>query len=124
MRDLKKSSMKWFNSLNKPTKFFLTTEAFLALFVLLFVPFIVLNRATFQPKAESPENSPTFSKKDTMGKHVPGQLLIRFKGGASLAAQNSVLKGNNSEIIDEIPEIGVKVIKVPDVALEKVRTAL
>jgi thermitase len=55
---------------------------------------------------------------------VPDQLLVRFKANATKAQRDNVLKQNNLNIVKEIPQIGVKVIKTPPNAADAVKNAL
>ncbi|KIH75509.1 hypothetical protein GFER_16275 [Geoalkalibacter ferrihydriticus DSM 17813] len=55
---------------------------------------------------------------------VSGELLVRQKAGASAASVRAALQAQGAGEIEEIPGIKVKRIRVPEHALEKVRTAL
>ncbi len=56
--------------------------------------------------------------------HSLNQLLVRFKAGAPVSLQKSLIARYKSNITREIPNIGVKVIKVPAKSLDAVKTAL
>ncbi|MFP3982469.1 MAG: S8 family serine peptidase [Desulfurivibrionaceae bacterium] len=55
---------------------------------------------------------------------VPGELLIQPNPWVSEAKVKAVLKNHGAEIIEEIPRIKVKRIRVPEHALDKVKAAL
>ena len=57
-------------------------------------------------------------------KYVPDRLLIKFNHNVPENARQSILAENGASAIDEIPQIGVKVIRVPENALEGIENAL
>ena len=65
-----------------------------------------------------------FADPKTPEKYAPDRLLIKFKKDVSKDKQNSILKENDASIISEISQIDVKILKVPEQALEKVQAAL
>ena len=56
-------------------------------------------------------------------KYVPDRLLIKFKKDVSDNQKNKLLSDNDSSEISEIKPLGIKLIKVPEHALEKVQAA-
>ena len=52
-------------------------------------------------------------KVDLSAPHVPGRLLVKFKGGVDLDGQNSVHSLHGGVVVNEIPEIGVQVVEAP-----------
>jgi len=56
-------------------------------------------------------------------KYVPDRLLIKFKKDVSSAEKDKLLKENGASVLAEIKQIDVKIIKVPEQALEKVQAA-
>jgi len=65
-----------------------------------------------------------FAEPKNPEKYAPDRLLIKFKKDVSKDKQNSILKENDASIISEISQIDVKILKVPEQALEKVQAAL
>lgn len=51
-------------------------------------------------------------------------LLLRFKSGISETAMQNIFKNSGVTMVDEIGQINVKVLRVPEQALESVREAL
>jgi thermitase len=49
----------------------------------------------------------------TVGEFAPGEVLVKFKPGASLSAVQSAMRANSVGLLDEIPQIGVKILSVP-----------
>lgn len=121
-KDLRENPIKaiWeaFTSLDKFTKSFIIVT----ILVIAATPLIVNNLLTIRQNAETPVQTPPAI--DTSNKFVPGEALIKFKPGASIALQESLLKANQASVVKDIPQIGVKEIKVPDQALDAVITAL
>ena len=56
-------------------------------------------------------------------KYVPDRLLIKFKKDISNSEKEKTLKENGASVLAEIKQIDVKLIKVPEQALEKVQAA-
>ncbi|MGI0040636.1 MAG: S8 family serine peptidase, partial [Nitrosopumilaceae archaeon] len=54
---------------------------------------------------------------------VPDRLLIKFKKDVSNSQKDKLLKDNGASVLSEIKQIDVKLIKVPEQALEKVQAA-
>ena len=65
-----------------------------------------------------------FAEPKNPEKYAPDRLLIKFKKDVSKDKQNSILKENDASIISDISQIDVKILKVPEQALEKVQEAL
>jgi len=65
-----------------------------------------------------------FEEKEFTQKYAPDRLLIKFKNDVSESHKKQTIHGNGGLISDEIPQIKVKIIKVPPHALEKIQTAL
>ena len=59
-----------------------------------------------------------------IGRHMEGELLIRSKPGVSKDKMQGILANHGAVTAGEITQIKVKLIKVPDHALEKVKAAL
>jgi thermitase len=57
------------------------------------------------PPASSPPDS---------GEFVPGEVLVKFKKGASLASARAVLSAQNARAVGEIPVLGVQRLNVPE----------
>lgn len=57
-------------------------------------------------------------------KFVKGELLIRFKDGVSKENQDKALQEGNAKIKDEISQLRIKRISVPEQTQDKVREAL
>ena len=62
--------------------------------------------------------------KDEKPEHMAGRLLIKFNDDVSEEIQQSVLSRQGAEVEDEISEINVKVLKVPEHALRGIQKAL
>jgi len=60
----------------------------------------------------------------TFGGVGRGELLLRFKPGASWHSGEKVLKDFGLEVLEEIPQIKVLVVSVPENALQRVKSAL
>ena len=58
------------------------------------------------------------------GQHVRGELLIRSKAGVSKDKMQGILARHGAVTAGEINQIKVRLIKVPEHALEKVKAAL
>ena len=57
-------------------------------------------------------------------KYTPGELLIKFKAGVSNDEVKALCARHGAYVADEISSIKVKLIRVPEHALEKVKIAL
>jgi hypothetical protein len=64
-----------------------------------------------------------FAEEKVPTKYVPDRLLIKFKKDTSNSLKDKLLKENDASVIAEIKQINVKLIKVPEQALEKVQAA-
>ncbi len=64
-----------------------------------------------------------FAEKNTPDKFAPDRLLIKFKKDVSENKKKDILAENQASEIAEISQIGVKILKVPEHALEKVESA-
>jgi thermitase len=71
----------------------------------------------FSSFAASPVTPTVSSSSDT-------SLLLRFKADATKSQRDKILHDNNLTIQKELPQIGVKVVSVPSVALSAVTNAL
>jgi len=60
----------------------------------------------------------------TFGGVGRGELLLRFKPGVSWRSGEKVLKDFGLEVLEEIPQIKVLVVSVPENALQRVKSAL
>jgi len=60
----------------------------------------------------------------TFGGVGRGELLLRFKPGASWRSGEKVLKDFGLDVLEEIPQIKVLVVSVPENALQRVKSAL
>ena len=65
-----------------------------------------------------------FKEKEFTKKHAPDRLLIKFKNDVSESYKKQTIHVNSGLISDEIPQIKVKIIKVPPHALEKIQAKL
>lgn len=66
---------------------------------------------------------PVFAEEKVPEKYVPDRLLIKFKKDVSNSLKDKILKENGASVLAEIKQIDVKLIKVPEQALEKVQDA-
>jgi len=64
-----------------------------------------------------------FAEKNTPDKFAPDRLLVKFKKDVSENKKKDILAKNKASEIAEISQIGVKILKVPEHALEKVESA-
>jgi len=64
-----------------------------------------------------------FAEKNTPDKYAPDRLLVKFKKDVSENKKKDILAKNEASEIAEISQIGVKILKVPEHALEKVESA-
>ena len=69
-------------------------------------------------------HSSVYAAPNNEPEHVKDRLLIKFKDGVSSSQKKSILENNGVVEIDEISQIQVKVLKVPEKALNAVQTAL
>ncbi|MDO8657867.1 MAG: S8 family peptidase [Candidatus Levybacteria bacterium] len=67
--------------------------------------------------------SPSVKAQDN-NNHVPGQVLIKFKDGVSQTEKDNLLRNNRTKIVDKIDLIDVLVLRVPEMAEDKVINAL
>ena len=67
---------------------------------------------------------PAFADANILTKHAPDRLLVKFKASISDPAQHAILAKNKASRYDEIPQINVKIIKVPENSLDAVEAAL
>ena len=63
-------------------------------------------------------SSAAFADANIPAKHAPDRLLIKFKANISDPAQNAILEKNKAAKTDEIPQINIKIIKVPENSLD------
>jgi len=57
-------------------------------------------------------------------KHVEGRLLVKFIDGTSEDSQRGILAAQGVKVEDTIPQLGVKILKVPPQALQGIQNAL
>lgn len=55
---------------------------------------------------------------------APDRLIIKFNPGVSGEKQNSILSGQPANVLDDLPRMNMKIIQVPENALDKVKDAL
>src|SRR3972149_3084557 len=67
--------------------------------------------------------SEVYAQEKVPEKYVPDRLLIKFKKDVSNTEKDKLLKENGASVLAEIKQIDVKLIKVPEQALEKVQAA-
>jgi len=67
--------------------------------------------------------SDVYAEEKVPEKYVPDRLLIKFKKDVSSTEKDKLLKENGASVLAEIKQIDVKLIKVPEQALEKVQAA-
>lgn len=65
-----------------------------------------------------------FASQNDKPKHVEGRLLVKFIDGTSEDSQRGILSAQGAEIEDTIPQIDVKILKVPPQALQGIQNAL
>ena len=56
--------------------------------------------------------------------HVSGTLLVKFKDGTGENIQNAIINAHGAKVKDSIKEIDLKVITVPDEAIDNIQSAL
>ena len=56
--------------------------------------------------------------------HAPDRLIIKFNPGVSGEKQNSVISGQQVTVLSDLPKMDIKIIKVPESALDSVKEAL
>jgi len=56
--------------------------------------------------------------------HVPGRLLIKFKENITEEHGNKIFRSEGAEVIEEIPHLAIKVLKVPESAIDRIQTNL
>ena len=59
-----------------------------------------------------------------LDKYAPDRLLVKFKPGTSKNTQDELYKQNGVTMTEEISQIDVKILKVPESALDRVQEAL
>src|SRR3972149_3796050 len=67
--------------------------------------------------------SDVYAQEKFPDKYVPDRLLIKFKKDVSSTEKDKLLKENGASVLAEIKQIDVKLIKVPEQALERVQAA-
>ncbi|HII36408.1 MAG TPA: peptidase S8, partial [Nitrosopumilaceae archaeon] len=67
--------------------------------------------------------SDVYAQEKVPEKYVPDRLLIKFKKDVSNTEKDKLLKENGASVLAEIKQIDVKLIKVPEQALEKIQAA-
>jgi len=89
-------------------------KSFIFLIVLLLILPLVGLFNLFSPLAKAQDNN----------NHVPGQVLIKFKDGVLQAEKDNLLRNNQVQVANKLDALGVLVLRVPEVAEEKVVAAL
>ena len=56
--------------------------------------------------------------------HAPDRLIVKFNPGVSEQQQSSILSSQSASVIDHLPLLDVKIISVPEPALDAVKNAL
>ena len=56
--------------------------------------------------------------------HAPDRLIVKFNPGVPESQQNSILSAQNSEVSDHLQLLDIKIISVPEQALDAVKNAL
>jgi len=70
------------------------------------------------------QGSYAFAEPKNPYKYAPDRLLIKFNKGLSGSTQKSILNENDVTIASEISQINVKILKVPEHALEQIQAKL
>lgn len=65
-----------------------------------------------------------FAVQDNTQKHVPGRLLVKFKDYVPQYTQQDILNSQHAKVVDNIPEIGVMVLNVPENSLNGIQQSL
>jgi len=55
---------------------------------------------------------------------APDRLIIKFNPGVSQETKNSIISGQPSTVISDLPKMNVKIIKVPEQAIDSIKEAL
>lgn len=61
---------------------------------------------------------------DDLPKHVPGKLLVKFKDYVPSYTQQDIIHSQHAEVVDNISQIGVMVLNVPENSLNGIQQAL
>lgn len=77
---------------------------------------------TFANPATEETTEPAVQSEET--RHVPGTLLIKFKDNTGERIQNAIINAHGAKIQDSIDEIGIKIITVPEDAIDNIQNAL
>ncbi len=64
-----------------------------------------------------------YAQENNPQKYVPDRLLVKFKKDISNNEKENMFKENNASVLAEIKQIDLKIINVPEQALEKVQAA-
>ncbi len=56
--------------------------------------------------------------------HAPDRLIIKFNPGVSGEKQNSIISGQSANILNDLSIMNIKIIEVPENALDQVKEAL
>lgn len=56
--------------------------------------------------------------------YAPDRLIIKFNPGVSQEKQNSIISGQPSTVLSDLSKMNIKIIKVPESALDSVKEAL
>ncbi len=68
--------------------------------------------------------SDVYAEEEFSGKYAPDRLIIKFKNDVSDSQKDKALQANEATELSEIRPLGIKIIKVPEHALEKVKAWL
>src|SRR3990172_5752136 len=108
-----------FQSFDSYGKFFILT----ALLILAATPFIAANLLEVRQRAEAPAELPPQAQAKKPPS-VPDELPIKFKAEVAAEHKDATLKRYNLKVKDDIPQIGVKLIKVNPRSKDKLIEAL
>jgi len=56
--------------------------------------------------------------------HAPDRLIVKFNPGVSEKQQTSILSAQSANVLDHLPLLDIKIISVPEPALDAVKNAL
>ena len=87
--------------------------------ILFLVSTLIVSSLGFSPDsfAQTPEGLPSQI-------HAPDRLIVKFNPGVPESQQNSILSAQNSVVLDHLQLLDVKIISVPEQALDAVKNAL
>ncbi|MHC4676211.1 MAG: Ig-like domain-containing protein [Planctomycetota bacterium] len=76
------------------------------------------------PASGKPLAQVSVSAGKTVPDFVPGRLLVKFKPGVNPKGEQAVLAAKNARRVGSIPQIGVRIIELPENANEKAHLAV